>query len=368
MTLTGTNTDNNTIAGILANPTTGGGSLALTKSGVGTWVLGGANTYTGATAIRAGTLALSGGNDRLPTGTTVTLGDGTTSGILRLDSRSQQLAGLLTAGTGTANRVVNGNASAATLTLNIAGGNSFGGVLGGPGGNENNFAVTKTGAGTLTLTGLANTYTGTTTVNAGILALGLNSTISNTLILGNPTPGSATLDVAAKSAFTQQNISGNGAINIGVGDTVSITGAFAPGFSPGIVTTDGNLSFANSTSTTMEIAGANDVGGVDQDYVSAAGTLTFAGLLAIVSFGSYDLTAINETYNLFDGGTLAGTFNSVSVNGNSLILTGDLWSGTFSGTVYQFNELDGVLSVVPEPASMILGGLGIIVLLRRRRN
>ena len=51
-------------------------------------------------------LALNTSNDRLPTGTTVTLGDGTTndSGILKLDSRSQQLAGLLTAGTGT-NRV-----------------------------------------------------------------------------------------------------------------------------------------------------------------------------------------------------------------------------------------------------------------------
>jgi len=71
-------------------------------------------------------LALNTSNDRLPTGTTVTLGDGTTndSGILKLDSRSQQLAGLLTAGTGTANKVVNGSLGNTTTTVN-------GGTIGG---------------------------------------------------------------------------------------------------------------------------------------------------------------------------------------------------------------------------------------------
>ena len=108
-----------TIGGIIS-----GSTFGLSKAGTGTLTLSGANNYTGATAIKNGTLALGGGNDRLPTGTTVTLGDGTTndSGILKLDSRSQTLAGLLTAGTGTGNRVVNGNATAATLTVNIASG------------------------------------------------------------------------------------------------------------------------------------------------------------------------------------------------------------------------------------------------------
>ena len=84
------------------------------------------------------------GNDRLPTGTTVTLGDGTTndSGILKLDSRSQTIAGLLTPGSGTGNRVVNGNATAATLSVNgVSGSNAFGGILGGPGSNENDFGL-----------------------------------------------------------------------------------------------------------------------------------------------------------------------------------------------------------------------------------
>ncbi|MCX6877370.1 MAG: autotransporter-associated beta strand repeat-containing protein [Verrucomicrobia bacterium] len=158
--------------------------LALTKQGTGTQILGGANTYTGATMIKNGTLALGTGNDRLPASTTVTLGDGTTndSGILKLDSRSQQLAGLLTAGAGTGNRVVNGNATAATLTLNIATGtNTFGGALGGPGTDENNFALTKSGTGTLTLGG-SNTYAGPTTVAAGTLACATAAALAATAL------------------------------------------------------------------------------------------------------------------------------------------------------------------------------------------
>ena len=88
------------------------GSVGLAKTGTGTLTLTGANTYSGATAVENGTLAVAGDDNRLPTGTTVTLGSGDDSGVLQLGdgttSRNQSLAGLFIDGDGSGNRVVGG--------------------------------------------------------------------------------------------------------------------------------------------------------------------------------------------------------------------------------------------------------------------
>ncbi len=57
LALTGTNTGNNTIAAVIANNT---GTTAISKTGIGTWVLSGTNTYTGATTVNAGKLVVTG--------------------------------------------------------------------------------------------------------------------------------------------------------------------------------------------------------------------------------------------------------------------------------------------------------------------
>ena len=67
LTLTGTNTGANTLAAVIGDNT---GATSITKSGAGTWVLSGANTYTGATTVAVGTLA---------TGSTGTFGEGNVS-------------------------------------------------------------------------------------------------------------------------------------------------------------------------------------------------------------------------------------------------------------------------------------------------
>ena len=63
LTLQGSNTGANTIAGVIRDNsvgTSGTGVVALTKAGSGTWVLSGTNTYTGATTLNDGILVLDG--------------------------------------------------------------------------------------------------------------------------------------------------------------------------------------------------------------------------------------------------------------------------------------------------------------------
>ena len=67
------------------------GSNALVKAGSGTLTLGGANTFSGNTLVSGGTLRLSGGANRLPTSSTVTVAAGAT---LDLNGQAQTLAGI----------------------------------------------------------------------------------------------------------------------------------------------------------------------------------------------------------------------------------------------------------------------------------
>ncbi|MBR0666409.1 autotransporter outer membrane beta-barrel domain-containing protein, partial [Roseomonas hellenica] len=118
-------------AAIFAGVVSGSGTLR--QEGTGTTVLTGANTYTGGTTITAGTLQLGNG--------------GTTGSIL-------------------------GNvANAGTLAFNRSDTVTFAGVVSGTGG------VRQDGTGTTVLTG-ANTYSGRTQVNAGILRAGATNTFS----------------------------------------------------------------------------------------------------------------------------------------------------------------------------------------------
>ena len=78
-----------------------------------------------------------------------------------LDGFNQTLTGL-TDGATFQELVTNGAASLSTLTLNLAVGSTYSGVIGGP------VALVENGSATLLLAG-TNTYTGNTVVNAGSL-------------------------------------------------------------------------------------------------------------------------------------------------------------------------------------------------------
>ena len=158
VTLTlGGNNNSTQFSSVISGSGNSATGLTLIKLGTGALTLSGAESYAGATVIQNGTLQLSSGANRLPTGTTITLGDSSNdSGVLDLGGQSQQLAGLLTAGTGAGNSVVNSGSGTPTLTLNLTSGtDTFGGILGGAG--QNGFALTESGAGTLLLSARTRT-------------------------------------------------------------------------------------------------------------------------------------------------------------------------------------------------------------------
>ncbi len=131
---------------------------SVVKSGLGTLVLAGANTYTGGTIVNAGTLLLgsaaalgNAANGIVVNGGTLDLGGhNLTAGAVTLLSGDIVNSGNSAAITASSYFVMSG-----TISANLAGAAT----------------LAKTTAGTVTLSG-ANSYTGTTTVKAGTLELG----------------------------------------------------------------------------------------------------------------------------------------------------------------------------------------------------
>lgn len=320
-------------------------------------------------ATSGGTWKLSGGTLKLNTADDTHIAHGAgksdllmNGGTLDMNGKSETINGL-SGGTGfIQNQLIS---TTSTLTLGAADATAtFGGTLRNNSGTGGTLAITKIGSGTQTLSG-TNTATGTVRVEGGTLALAATTGLASNLILGTSSGGSGTLDVSAKSGFTQANLSGNGIVNIGAGKTLGITTTLAPGFSIGTLSITGN--FALGGTTTMELVDNGGAAGVDSDLVEATGTITLAGILDILSYGSYDLTQ-PASYQLFEATSFSGDFSAVSAGGNALSLSGNIWSGQSGSTTYTFDEGSGMLTVVPEPAFAMLGSIGLLALLRRRHR
>ncbi|MEI6715403.1 MAG: autotransporter-associated beta strand repeat-containing protein, partial [Verrucomicrobiota bacterium] len=242
-TVTVSSASSSTYAGAIQDGT-GGGSLGLTKSGVGTFTLAGSNSYTGLTTVSAGTLNL---------GSVYALGGG---GSLTLVGGTIQLG--VSGGT-YASEIVN---STSLMTFDS---NSQSALFSGTIGASNTGGLTKVGAGTITLSG-SNAYTGTTAINQGTLAI-ITTPAASTSGLNFGSSGSITtvgrLDLSNASAtygsLTIQTAStSTNAITIGAGQTLTI---------------NGNVSVGNQvtsgTSTLVTIAGGGSL-----VVTNAAGTFT----------------------------------------------------------------------------------------------
>ncbi len=308
-----------TLGGVVSGP----GSV--TKTGTGTLVLNGANSFNGlgitagtvtvgtSTAAGTGAIAMANGTtlaagaDGLSLANAVTIagqstvdtstfnlamtglvsGAGTLvkagSGALTLTAANSYTGGtIINAGTliGTATTFGSGGiVDNGALVFNQAVDASYGPVISGTG------SVTKNGAGVLTITGV-DTYSGTTTVIAGRLnMLGSN----------------------AASATTVQS----GATISGTGTTGSLTvlsgGTIAPGNPVGTLSVAGSLSLASGSNYLVDIAGPVS------DLIAVSGPASINGAnILITPVGvtpSFDLT-----YTLLTSSAVSGTFNAPGVS------------------------------------------------------
>ncbi|WP_165937826.1 autotransporter-associated beta strand repeat-containing protein [Methylobacterium segetis] len=363
------------------------GVLALTKLGTGTQTLSGTSTYSGATTISGGTLR-GGAPNSFSANSAVTVN---TNGTLDLGGFNEAIGSLAGAGT-----VTNSGAAATLSTGGLNQSPTFSGIIRNGAGTT---ALTKTGVGTLTLTG-ANTYTGATTISGGTLQIGdgtaggdagrigqdaagtvfstvattggtlaFNRTIAANYTFGGTITGSGIVNQigTGTTTLTGTNSAGNGqftgtanvtagtlAVNGVFGDTVGRTatinvntagtlhgsgtiagsvvvgsgGIVSAGNSPGTMNVAGNYTLGMNSTSLFEMGSSGVVGGpngasTSNDLINVGGNLTLGGTLQLVNTASPATPIVTGYYRLFNynqnnaGGTLTGAFDTVTVASGS---------------------------------------------------
>lgn len=331
----------------VSNAISGTGSVTLAG---GTLALSASNSFTGATAINAGTLLVNDPNALAGTGT-ISFG----GGVLRYSvNNAADYAGKI-AGSGSAIAIdTNGRTVA------------FGSALA----STNIGGLTKSGSGSLSLNA-ANLYSGVTTISAGTLALGLNGSFASspTITIGDAGSSGAVLDISAKSgtfAFTaSQTVRGIGALKMDADDTARFAGVLAPGNSPGVFTVDGGTALLSGT-THIEIFGSSRGTTYDAIDLINAAALNYSDGVLLLDFGS-TLGAL-QSYQLFGDGTqtLGGSLATVTIAGSnyaglSFTRSDGVWTSTGTSPANQtltFTEATGTLVIVPEPQTVMLAVFG----------
>ena len=326
----------------------GTGLTSLVKSGAGTWVLTGTNTYSGGTTINDGTL-ITGNASALGTGTTTING-----GTLNLNTLSTVAniflvkGGTLTNGTILSTQLSGSSSGVIAVTLSGTGG------------------VTKTTTDTVALAG-NNTYSGTTNVQAGTVQIDTVSTgttaqslgTGSTVNLGSAGTSSGILEYTGSGGTLSKNIAarGNGS------DTIRNAGSGALTLS-GTLEKNGTILRLQGGSRGINVTGrivgssANSDLAVQYGTTTLSATSTYTGPTYINSSGTLVLNidnAIPSNSIVTIGGTYA--------NGDGG--AGTLSTGTFMNAIggLLFSGSGGTISMTPtsrQTSTAQLSGTGAI--------
>ncbi|MBN9541180.1 MAG: autotransporter-associated beta strand repeat-containing protein, partial [Alphaproteobacteria bacterium] len=216
----------------------------------GTTVLTGTSSYTGGTTISGGTLRLGVGGKLALTGAVTVTG-----GTFDLDGNAQTIGAL----SGTSGTVALGNGG--VLTVDQSSNTSFAGVIAGDG------SLIKAGSGTLVLDG-ANTYTGGTIVNAGILRMGAGGQMPPFQAL---TVNGGTFDLNGANQIVGTLSGIGGTIDLGAGTLTAIQRQDAT--YGGVITGTGGLVVMSNGGGQLTLTGANTYsGGTTVDHMWLIGT------------------------------------------------------------------------------------------------
>jgi len=381
---------------VSGNVSSGGNAYGLTKSGTGTLILSGSDSYTGATAVNAGALEVDGS---LSGSSAVTVGVATLSGTGNI--------GGSVALTGTSNMSSAGTLTVASLGVSGGGNTISGGTVNATGGTTinsgGNLAVNGSLGGAVGVSGVLSgtgTLTGAVTVSAGgvtspgvgsapgvltsDLAYSASSTANFNVSSGS---GSAPQGHLSNLYYSQMMVTGgSGAVSLAIGNNVTLgansalsvaqTGSqIVSGTSNSGVTLQLSLSSADyaalvsKASTNYDAKSANT--GLDNYFVFNLGTTLSTGRFTTLDL---DVNGVNTSGTIYYSGSndrfaadgVGNTIGDVIVGTQEYALS---YTGSF-GTNSTTGGNDVVLTAIPEPGTwgMILGGFGMLVGFQRFRK
>jgi autotransporter-associated beta strand protein len=318
-----------------------GGTGDLNKAGSGTLTLAGANTYTGATAIDDGTLALSGAGSLASSSHVVNNGtldiSAATAGasVKALTGSGEVQLGdkalTLTNASGDFGGTIAGTGSVVIDhgTQSLSGNNTFSGGLQVNGGTVQASSDANLGGGTVTI-GASGTLqsTGSFTSDNAFVLKGAGSTIDthgSDVVLSGQVSGAGTLNKVGDGTLTLTGNNSQNGIHV-KGGTLAFDGDAALGASTGVVTIEDDTTLRS----------LSDVDITHSIYVNDTRSAVFdTGNHAVTVSGNIDGAGIVQKLG---GGvlTLSGNNSQVlmEVKGGSIAVASQAAAGAAGGDIY----------------------------------